>query len=253
MRASAASKRLGFALAGLALGACNAVLGIDEAEPRGGAAPTGVLAVPIAQCDAPTAACAQCISANCQSLGQCLSNHDCRDALDGYRGCLGASCNNPDCFAKLEASAAGSLAQCVKTECPGCAQGAPLVSSCDLYCACMQQPLPATATATTMVTGKTCESWNGASLPWRSGDVAACKEACAGLQDLTSVSCRWSHCQLATGDETGSHCQHAISEANCPLMQAQDGECTDKKRSGFGCKKDAECCSQVCTGNICAN
>jgi hypothetical protein len=237
----------------LALVGCNAVLGIDEATPRddaGGA--SKALEVPIDTCDGPQpASCATCIAGSCKnSLDSCLKAHDCRQALNDYRKCLGAQCNDDACLAGLQAGPARDLASCAlgATECPECPDATPLADVCALYCACMGQATPVTAEAG----GQTCEQYNGSSLKdWTAGDGASCLAACRSLKDPAAVHCRWSHCELAQSGELALHCGHAIGDARCPLHVAATAGCKDKRINNWGCATSAQCCSDHCDHNIC--
>ncbi|HVY28859.1 MAG TPA: hypothetical protein VHB79_20020 [Polyangiaceae bacterium] len=243
--------------AALASGGCNAVLGIDEAHDRnaGGGSNHSQL-IPTATCASPHGNCATCFDGS-KSYTDCLANHDCRKALDDYRQCLGFSCHEDGCLDALELNAGRAVADWVTTEsCTDCVDNSPLADMCDLYCACMEQVLPASAVGADMQS-KTCESFNGSELPWTStgnasADRVACKTACKAL-DAGSVHCRWSHCELANSGELASHCRHAVSDTFCPKKTTANADCTDRALGGWGCHQDTDCCSGTCTEHICAD
>jgi hypothetical protein len=252
-----------FALSGccavLLLGGCNSVLGIEEAHDRDAGSSTGPLEVPVASCDAPKGDCSSCfVSATpgvgepapcATSWGNCVADKDCRTDLNEYRGCLGGKCSNKACSAQLKTTLGQDLAKCVTTECKQCDGASAWASMCDLYCACMEAPLPATAGAAT------CEAYDTASkeLMWPMGSTAECTKACLALKDLTSVNCRWSHCELAVLGETPQHCEHAVSSDRCPLGRTIDGQCTTKRLDGWGCESSTQCCSNDCNANHICN
>jgi hypothetical protein len=123
---------------------------------------------------------------------------------------------------------------------------------CDLYCACLEQTLPALGGVP--ADGKTCETYNQ-TLPWQPpGNLAACKAACDSLanSDVASVHCRWGHCELATNGETRGHCLHAIDDSICPLAATPNPDCKDRRLTGWACDGPQDCCSSHCVGNICS-
>jgi hypothetical protein len=239
------------AFAAVALVGCNAVLGIDEAESRDDGDPLHPTSqsIPVAGCDKPGTDCGGCVSGS-TAFTNCLSNHDCRKALDEYRACLGSKCSGGACFDALKAGAGKLVADVVQAECPMCEGSSPLADMCDLYCACMEQTLPSLAGVP--ADGKTCETYNQA-LDWPAADLAACKMACANLArtDIASVHCRWGHCELATNGETRGHCLHAIDQSICPLAATPNPDCKDRKLAGWACDGPQDCCSNHCVGNIC--
>jgi hypothetical protein len=245
------------AVATVTLGGCNNVLGIDEAEPR----PTvGIsshaLEVPIRACNGPQpAACGACIATSCKnSRDKCLATNACREALNTYRKCLGAKCNDDSCLADLKAGPAKDLAGCALegVECPACPAVTPLADICDLYCSCMEQPMPDSAGMD--AAGQTCEQYDKDLLKdWTPGSHESCMAACLNLNDLTSTHCRWSHCELAQSGELGLHCGHAIDPVRCPLMLEVSSECKDRRINKWGCAKSDQCCSNRCVENICVD
>lgn len=239
-----------------ALVGCNAVLGIDEAHEReDGATSSKELEVPTDQCNGPQpAACGACIGTSCAvSLETCLKSHDCREALNQYRKCLGGKCDDSSCLVALRAGPARELAGCAlnAAECPECPGATPLADICDLYCACMQQPMPASAGEPYV--GKTCEQYNDTTLKdWIAGDRESCRVACRGLKDPAAAHCRWTHCELAQSSELALHCGHAIGESRCPLAADLDAECKDRRINGWGCDRSDQCCSDSCVGHVCS-
>lgn len=240
---------LGCAAAVASVG-CNAVLGIDEAHSRDeGSSSSAVQVIPIPGCDAPTTECATCVSSS-KAFQACLGDHDCRKALDVYRACLGSKCAGDNCFEQLQISAGQPVADYVRGECSQCEGVTPLVSVCDLYCACMEQVLPP-AVEGGVADGMTCETFAGA--PWAADNLAQCKDNCEALAktDLASVNCRWGHCELAAGGELRSHCSHAIDSSICRAAVVPNSNCTDRSLSGWACENAKDCCSNHCAGNIC--
>jgi hypothetical protein len=238
---------------GLASGGCNAALGIEEAHERSSTSSLKNQSAPLSTCDGPLRSCGACVDSE-NATAACLGSHDCRKALDDYRQCLGSSCNREGCFTVLKASAGQAVAAVVAAECSDCADTSPLATTCDLYCACMEQKLPDTAGSS--AAGKSCAVFDGGTLPWTltgdaSTDHLACKAACQKI-DLVSLSCRWGHCELAQSGESATHCNHAVSEVNCPAHIALDANCTDRKLGGFACVLDGECCSGSCVNNFCS-
>lgn len=234
----------------LALVGCNAVLGIDEAHSRDqGTVSSTIQVIPVAGCDAPTTECATCVSGS-RAFQECLADHDCRKALDVYRACLGSKCDGDTCFEKLQASAGQPVADYVRGECPQFENVTPLVSVCDLYCACMGQVLPPDIEGG-VSDGLTCETFAGA--PWTAGNLVECKNNCETLAktDLASVNCRWGHCELAASGELRTHCGHAIDSSICPVAVVPNANCTDRSLSGWACERAQDCCSNHCAGHIC--
>jgi hypothetical protein len=233
-------------LSAIALGGCNSVLGIDEAHSNDdGAMASSVLTIPIVSCQAPSPDCAACV-AGTNAYAECLSTQDCRKALDGYRACLGSQCDNAACFDALAATTASKVADVVRTECKQCVGKKPLASICELYCRCMQQPLPPQPPATAP-DGETCETWVKAP-----SAGAACIQACETLAatDPASISCRWSHCELAVGRESRIHCSHAIDFSICP-PKVVAGVCKNRSLRSWACLEDKDCCSGSCVNNFC--
>lgn len=228
----------------LASGGCNAVLGIEEAHDRGSLMSNVKQAVPSKTCDTPRGECSTCLSGT-NAFATCLTSHDCREALNDYRECLGSSCSRAGCLEAMEAGAGKEVAPVIAAECPQCEDSSSFAGICDLYCSCMEQ---------TFTLSTSCATFVDTDLPWKlSGDGLtdrlACKAHCMTL-DLTSAHCRWSHCELANNGESASHCQHAVSELNCP--QKPKVECQDLRPGGWGCTSDQQCCSKACNGKICA-
>jgi len=237
-------------LAVVALVGCNSVLGIDEAHLSDGASSpsnsSNALAIPIVSCQAPASECAACL-ASASAYTKCVSNQACRKALDRYRACLGDKCNDVGCFDALSATAASEVADYVRTECSQCAGQKPLASMCELYCRCMQQQLPG-ITADAAPDGATCET--AAAAPNRG---SACITACEMLAatDPASVHCRWSHCELAVGGESRTHCLHAIDSSICPLKVVAGDDCKNRSLPHWACDDGNDCCSSSCSNHFC--
>lgn len=243
--------------AALATGGCNAVLGIDEAHDReAGSSGNHTQLLPTATCARPHGNCTTCFN-DSKAYVSCLASHDCREALDEYRQCLGSSCHNDGCLEILRGGPGRMVADWVTSEsCSDCVDSSPLTDTCDLYCACMEQVLPETAGDNAV--GKTCESFDGSELPWMpvgnpAGDLAACKAACKDL-DPATVHCRWGHCELANSGELANHCHHAVDDTFCPNKITANASCTDRRLGGFACPNgDQQCCSGTCIEKICSD
>ncbi len=249
MRRLAHTLALFGSLVAFSLVGCNAALGIDEARLRDdGSVQSTSTVIPVAGCDSPHTGCGTCVASS-NAYVTCLADHTCRKALDAYRECLGSKCDSATCFEGLAAGAGQKLASVVHTECPMCEGTSPLASMCDLFCACMQQPLPP-PTVGSVADGKTCETYDGTALPWTAGSLVECKTACETLAktDLASVNCRWGHCELPFDGESRGHCQHAIDESICPLSAVANPDCKDKRLVGWACPNGKQdCCSGHCS------
>lgn len=244
-------------LASIPLGACNAVLGIDEAQlqssaggsssgaPSSGSFDPGSPVTPqvVAGCVAPTGECRGCFESDCAApRQQCLANPECRAALKAYRVCIGSQCQDRDgsCKERLQRfesqsfPAAERFSDCVFGACPSECMNQPLVSPCELYCSCM---------------GTTCRAElqaNRPTTPWLGADcVAKCEEA----QSAGDVTCRLTHCEAHLAAPSFGHCYHALGEGTCVSGATAKNTCTDptKQQSSFKCDKGSECCSNICS------
>jgi hypothetical protein len=215
------------------LGGCNAVLGIEEAHLRsdgsgGSSTNSSRVRIPPATCNEPTSACRDCVGGT--ELNDCLANIPCRERLDDYRACLGAGCKDPEglCWAELT-STNDNLSFFLENDCADRCLGSPIVSTCDLYCACMP------VNCSTALGGADC--------------MAECTNNLS--KDLTVLSCRLGHCQVAGIHPEEGHCDHAVGKLGfCPSRDVRN-TCTDKSQSNFACEKPSDCCSGQCDGNIC--
>jgi hypothetical protein len=223
---------------------CNAVLGIEKAEydpdvgqalggSGGAGGTTGAVAsantprvIPLASCNAPTTECQSCLEAQCSSqLAESLTTVENREKLDAYRACLGSQCADNDSFDCLELAPI-LLATCVTGACSSECSTSPLVSTCELYCACMESNC-LTEVQDTLA-----------------GDCRASCEA-----NLEYLSCRRAHCEFAT-PELPIHCQHALGVGECPRLSGVASKCDYRRVSGWTCRSHAECCSGDCDSTI---
>jgi hypothetical protein len=223
-----------------ALGACNAVLGMEEAELDQQTAALSCERIkrdPIADCAKDT--CESCLT-SCQDvdvkLQECLDSADCRKALMQYRTCSGDRCERKSaCAGCLEAAGqptAIRLGRCYE-QCGGDCGPADIASLCDVYCACMHnqcsdnEPLDC---------------------------VNACKirqEQQPGIEEWRTY-CFWYHCEAAQSPNDGRHCLHAVGElGRCGDADFPTGESTDvcnwpKAFKNGACNTNDDCCSGLC-------
>ncbi len=224
---------------------CNSVLGIEEAEPmsdagspRGGSGSGGTgnpgdnqrQVPPISTCDDPKGTCGTCLQTFCSAeRANALLDNDARKAINEYRKCLGVKCEDPvdTCLETLSGSAADQLASCVQINCATDCKNSPLVSTADLYCACMPDHCQPQVTAF----GTTCAS-------------------AAAAVDLEDLGCRLLHCEFAIQGFEG-HCGHAVEGGGfCPVFEPVS-TCTTLNMSGYPCDSDGECCTNRCNSQIC--
>jgi hypothetical protein len=119
---------------------------------------------------------------------------------------------------------------CINTCTAECAKST-LVSTCDLYCGCMNQ-------------------FCGTSL---TGD---CMQQCLTWPPEIA-SCRRDHCEYAKNGMVGGidHCLHASGAVDAcknvgPLMEP-DRTCVGYQLSGWACNSSKECCSMSCLDGKC--
>ena len=247
----------GLALAALALPACTAVLGMEEAKlddglgaaasggtagggsggSSGSAGSSGVGGTasrppptdPPTECNVPQTDCVRCLS-GC-GRDNCLASSECRKSLDSYRSCLNESCidANGRCADPLLSGGdvtSQTFHTCLTDACIDNCPSGPVASMCELYCKCMGDKCPAKAEA-----GPTC------------------MDDCAKL-DSKSAYCRWTHCEAASSTNL-QHCDHAVGLlGHCP-RSTPGNQCMNKIHSGFPCKTDADCCSNACRTEVC--
>lgn len=184
--------------------------------------------------EAPTPDCTACLQRECPSVElDCVSDSDCRAALDAYGVCLGRGCGGDDeqeaCTTNL--SEQPLLKECVASCHVECRQ-TKLVSPCELYCACMNdfcsKELADAAIADCV---KTCESWD------------------ADVRD-----CRRDHCEYGQGAH--NHCLHAspgtdVCASEADLSADERSVCLDKSESTWACEEGDECCSSECNDGVC--
>ncbi|HWA72189.1 MAG TPA: hypothetical protein VG937_07645 [Polyangiaceae bacterium] len=226
----------------LCLPACNAIMGIEPAELRGtggagqggagqggssnlgtgGAVVTPVVNTP----------CGLCLTAKCKEpMDACLAQTDCRAQLSRVTNCLAADPSDSGCIEKL---AQGELFDCIVGNCSSvdnsvCA-GSALISTCELYCACMSTQ---------------CSAYP------LEGD---CIGACSKLGEA-KASCRLTHCQVASGVKLETHCNHARALGPDPCGPVNVAEpCTaginlSGSPRGGGCNVNKDCCFDDCNSS----
>jgi hypothetical protein len=223
----------GLALGGtwLALLACNAVLGIEEANPRRDAGPAGGSGGAAGNAGSTESGagqggthghagnagaqgggdcsntaledCDRCLNTNCwDELGECAKDQSCVLALQKYDTCLdsdGPDCKSA-CIAELSASKDGQapvsarLAACAFPACEAC-YGHSLFS-CTFYCRCMPEFC---ADREGDWGGKSCESY---------------------CSSTVAQHCKADHCGRAGEWQLNSeprvmHCGHAVGDYPC--------------------------------------
>jgi hypothetical protein len=220
-----------------ALAGCNAVLGIEEAHlsdgpPQNSSTANPVSYAAITTCDSPAPECEDCMTGVCSSfLQQAMLTPTNRMALNDYRACLGARCEDTQSFGCLEAMKERHtdlfvLGTCVEMNCPNC-KGRPLVPTRALYCQCMSQHC-----------GQGVQNDLG-------GDCDA--NATTNLEDL---SCRHKHCENAPLD-FAAHCAHALGQQGmCPPPTVANS-CETAGKTGWFCSENSECCSRDCQNRSC--
>jgi hypothetical protein len=209
-----------------AVAACNAVLGIEEAEPavteQAGLCEWGQGAT-LQECGV-SDTCESCVGACGQQLATCLATSSCRQAIAHFRTCERDDCTDPR----------GGCASCLTTQSgasclAGCASKcnkAELVDRCTLFCSCMsancagefEGPDP----------DKACHDKCEAEEPWR-------------------TYCHLDHCELAGVLPQSDHCMHASDRKPVCMAAATDPSCTNRKLSGRACQSPSDCCSFSCT------
>jgi hypothetical protein len=230
----------------LALAACNAVLGIEEAElddvgQEKAAACSMPLEDPTAECGVAAGdPCDECLARqNASLIATCLTAErgpgelkTCREELVDYRLCVGDNCadENGDCGGCLGGSALGREVARNVAACPDCRRTGRLNSFCEAYCACM------------------AAKCGGAMLPDQ------CETVCEALP-VYSRYCRWHHCEAATSPSS-DHCKHAVGKDEVGLDtvcndSAAPGTVCDRTWDGLACDDHEECCSGVCIGGRC--
>jgi hypothetical protein len=232
------SQRLGSSACLLAiLAGCNSVLGIEEATlDPGSATPRADKGKPqikpTLSCDEPTSDCKLCRE-SCD-LESCLGDNDCRDGLFNYRSCLGGDCTDdefPACLETFAGSASNSstFPNCVLGNCAEACEGKPLVSTCELYCACLSQ---------------NCEEDHAS--------LQNCLQQCKDANNPALYGCRLVHCQYVP-KYGQAHCAHAMGDGMCEEMplKAPAFDCEDRRISGWTCERNDECCSESCVNNFC--
>jgi hypothetical protein len=238
------------AVALVATGGCNSVLGIDEAHlneaSSGGSSSnaggsTRVTAPPAKNCFEPTKACSDCLATqDCtDAKNACLASASCRAGLNTYRGCLGTQCADPDgkCLADFSALESrlnpGSigLAACVQNTCATECKGMPLVNLCELYCSCMAPNC----------TGE---------LALAGTPLNDCMTMCAAVTPA-DTTCRWTHCEIAPAHPNMGHCGHAVGQLVCNATTTISHTCQGKSQSSYACDTGDDCCSGKCNHNIC--
>jgi hypothetical protein len=205
--------------------ACNAVLGIEQAE------------LDIVSCEAgqgytlgtcqTSQSCESCLTRACspQERSGCLADSSCRMALADYRRCGSDDCRDPsgncrDCL--LGGVGAECFADCTE-EC----QRSELMDLCELLCSCMEDMCP--------------------------GNASACRNDCAAANAPWRASCLLTHCELAANADS-VHCLHASDGVEaCPRMPPTiDPNCMDRGQVGYGCTDRGDCCTDFCKDGVCS-
>jgi hypothetical protein len=238
---------------------CNAVLGIEEAQPRGTAGGTGNGSAGSAGSSASTpgtglaytgtdsckgepaanTACQACLTQQCTSAAQslCTKDHSCRRQMDDYDACLGASCLTPNqCFEQTLLKPGQQVNDCY-SQCADACAVSPIYSPCDLYCACM---------------GANCsDQFSDTPMNGQFGSLSDCLTKCQALPPEI-VTCRRTHCELAGLSADLTHCDHAVGHIFCSSTMPTDRtQCTDKSLDSFACQQSSECCSGNCNALHC--
>jgi len=225
-----------FALLALALGACNEVLGIEQAtlDETGGRSGNGsagsgsMQPAPPRSCPSEaSSSCSTCVQSACPitTVNACLTNASCRKTLDAYNTQLGATCNGRQGVAYEETllQPNSPVDPCFGS-CKNSCSDSPVLSTCEIYCGCM---------------GSNCGK--------KFASQADCVNKCIALGRPDLASCRWSHCELVAMFPSENHCDHAVGIGTCAdnATLAHPKDCT-KSYLGFACVKDADCCSGHC-------
>ncbi len=195
---------------------CNAILGIDEAEPitsdaalgasgnsgSGGSAGAGGGDVCSLQA---TDACNGCVAQNCCSEYEaCVADSTCKAALVDYAFCLGraltadAGVTCDETFSTTNAASV-ALGNCTFVEqCSADCSRKTIGDLCFNYCGCMNDACP------------------------EKQFTDSCEVACSAFSDEQLV-CRPYHCSLArlnrdrdSEPDRALHCGHAFGESLCP-------------------------------------
>lgn len=238
------------------LGGCNAVLGIEEAQPResgggtgggsvGGTVSPGAPYTGSQSCTTLDPKCAACVTASCSQSNQndvnlCLQDAECRATLDRYAACLGHTCNANagQCFESLLVIGAKvSVPDCIIKNCATYCARSPVYSPCELYCSCMGADCPSRLTDGTFSGMDDC--------------VTKCNLLQASSPEL--VTCRRTHCEIAgLYPNELQHCDHAVGLSGLCAAQSLDTAvrttCTDKSLVSFACSQPSDCCSGSCQG-----
>jgi len=191
---------------------------------------------PAVGCVDPGPHCAECLS-SCGAFDKnaCLANPTCRKALDSYRSCLGDGCTGGEgCRERLSAIADADverLVGCLSTDfCVSNCGSSPVVTMCELYCACMA---------------------DNCSAQFASPSECLTKCQAAGRSDLTY--CQKMHCEFLELPNTDAtvHCEHAMGIGQCtaPIV-VPPGDCK-MAYPGFPCKVATDCCSMDCSNQVC--
>lgn len=226
---------LGGWLALCALGGCNAILDIEQAQlssggKTGSAGSTGSAGVgtpPGLTCEDPVSAgCLSCLNEKCKpgELATCLGDTNCRRELVGYSDCLGPNCtdNQGQCFEPF--ASAKPVPSCIGT-CAAACSSSPIESACEVYCGCMQTNCLGTFAST-----------------------ADCISNCAS--NVQTIRCRLSHCEIAPfyDGESVLHCGHAVGHGLCgdSYKPPPAPDCANKFLNSFACTDKTQCCSGNC-------
>ncbi len=249
---------------GLALCACNDVLGMERArldtadagpegaggtsEGAGGATvmtpkstggTTAQLGVNYTDCTTQSDACEACLERTSCGTTKCLNDYQCRSAVSAYMLCLDRSllCGDKSCVEGLTSyteQITSPLGSSCISQCPDCKPTTGIFPICKLYCSCMQ----ATCTDEFKLLGSSVDD---------------CVSRCESSGDSPSLTlCKETHCENAANPDwpdPALHCKHAAGTVPACLS---DVKVCSLKPNGFGqCQKDTECCSGTCMDHVC--
>jgi hypothetical protein len=182
-------------------------------------------------CEAPILpACSDCRKAQCQGYdSECAADPKCRHELDKYALCLGPSCKGDPEICAMKATASTSDLRYCLDHCSECNK-TPLLSPCELYCACMDE----------------CPE---------DLRVADCLTTCKNTLSASVRNCRRDHCERAIGQSdlamVRMHCEHANGSMPVCVDAEPSHVCLDKDESTWSCEVPSQCCSGSCINGAC--
>jgi hypothetical protein len=233
--------------AGQAVAACNAVLGIEEAELA--ETKTEALGCEWPGTD-PGVSCQTCddgTRASCE-VDKCLSDQSCRLALRTYNKCAGDDCfaDSAECDGCLASNAqAAGVRTCLEGRNCRMSEAASL---CESYCACMAERCVSNLDVLTDSDRPRCLEICTAGRANATGQIALWKTP--PRPEL--VYCWWGHCELAPATGDIFHCGHALGNTDCPDRTVTSSViCRPPKSQANGpCDGPEDCCSGFCNGNV---